>query len=123
MKKEITNLLVWYANRVAETALYTNWSDEFCRQEIKSATDGLLDEIRKQIDWDHLTREEALELGFRRWSDDQPDLYLLPLYLLPILPAGTKLICINGKEVIYDGYNVDMDTRGGLIAYGICIKE
>lgn len=122
MKPEITNCLTWYANKVAETVQYTNWSDEFCREEIKRATDRFVNELKKYIDFNNLTEEEAQELRFGKWSDDEPDLYLIPLYLLPILPIGTKLICINGDEIVYDGKNVDNDVRFGCLAYGIRVK-
>lgn len=58
-----------------------------------------------------------------RWSDAYPDLFLLPLYILPILPIGTKLITIVGEEIVYDGTNVDKDTRVGCLAYGIEIRD
>lgn len=122
MKPEITNCLTWYANQVAETVQYTNWSDEFCREEIKRATDRFVNELKKYIDFNNLTEEEAQELRFGKWSDDEPDLYLVPLYLLPILPIGTKLICINGDEIVYDGKNVDNDVRFGCLAHGIRVK-
>ena len=123
MKDEIRNCFTWYANKVAETVQYENWSDEFCRKEIKDSTDRFLIELNKYIDWSHLTKEEAIELRFGRWSDEQPDLYLLPLYILPIVPIGTKLTTIGGEEVIYDGTNVDKDIRFGLLAYGITITD
>ena len=123
MKKEIINCFTWYANRVAETVQYTCWSDEFCRKEIEKATYKMLDELNKYIDWDNLTKEEAKELRFVLWDEEQPDLYLLPLYILPILPVGTKLTAIGGEEVVYDGTNVDKDIRCGCIAYGINVKN
>ena len=123
MKDEIRNCFTWYANKVAETVQYESWSDEFCRKEIKDSTDRFLIELNKYIDWGRLTKEEAIELRFGRWSDEQPDLYLLPLYILPIVPIGTKLTTIGGEEVIYDGTNVDKDIRFGLLAYGITITD
>lgn len=123
MKPEIRNCLTWYANRVAETVQYTNWTDGFCRKEIKKDHDMFIDEIKKHIDFDKLTREEAVELRFARWDEEMPDLYLIPLYLLPAIPIGTKLTTISGDEVVYDGTNVDNDVRFGCIAYGINIKE
>ena len=123
MKQEIINCFTWYTNRVAETVQYTSWSDEYCRKTIKEATDKMLDVLSENIDWNNLTKEEAYELRFMRWSEDQPDLYLLPLYILPILPIGTKIISIFGEEIIYDGTNVDNDIRYGCIAYGIEIKD
>lgn len=122
MKQEIINCFTWYANQVAETVQYTNWSDEFCRKEISLATKNFLDELRNYIDFSNLTREEAFALRFGKW-DDESDLYLIPLYLLPIIPIGTELTCINGGKIIYDGKNVDNDVRFGCIAYGFNISK
>lgn len=120
MKQEITNCLTWYANRVAETVQYKTWSDEFCRNEVRTATMDFLSELRKHIDFSKFTKEEAVELRFGKWSDDT-NLYLIPLYLLPIVPVGAELTSINGDKVVFDGNNVDNDVRFGCIAYGINI--
>lgn len=122
MKNEIMNCLTWYANRVAETVQYKNWSDEFCRKEVCTATMDFLSELRKHIDLSKFTREEATELRFVKWTDDG-DLYLIPLYLLPIIPIGTELTCISGENIVYDGHNIDDDIRFGCLAYGIHIPE
>lgn len=123
MKIEITNCLTWYANKVAETVQYESWSDEFSRKEIRNATALMLEELKKHIDWDNLTKEDAIELRFKRWDEDIPDLFLIPLYLLPIVPFGTELTSIFGDKILYNGSNVDKDNRFGCIAYGIEIKE
>ena len=122
MKQEIINCLTWYANHVAETVQYTNLSDGFCRREIRTATMIFLSELRKHIDFSKLTREEVITLGFGK-LDDKSDIYFIPLYLLPIIPVGTELTCINGKTITYDGTNVDDDIRFGYIAWGIRIPE
>lgn len=122
MKKEIVNCLTWYANRVAETVQYTSWSDEFCRKEVRQATMDFVSELRKYIDFSKLTREEAVALRFGQWEEGG-DLYLIPLYLLPIVPVGTELTCISGKTIVYDGFNIDKDIRFGCIAWGIRIPE
>ena len=123
MKIEIRNALTWYANKIAETVQYKSWSDEYCREVVQKATDTMLDSLKKDLNWDSITKEEALELRFGQWSNEDPDLYLIPLWLLPIIPIGTKLTTIFGDEIIYDGHNVDNDTRFGCIAYGIHIKD
>lgn len=122
MKKEIMNCLTWYANRVAETVQYESWPDDFCRKEINESTNRLCKELKKYIDLHKLTREEAVELRFGKWAEGD-DLYLIPLYLLPIVPIGMELTSITGKKVIYNGLNIDNDTRFGCIAYGIHIPE
>lgn len=121
MKREIINCLTYLANRVAETTQY-NWSSDFCKKEIKEATEKFIEEFKKHIDWNNLTKEDCIELRFIKWNDDS-DLYLIPLYLLPIIPIGLKVYCINGQEIINDGTNLDNDIRLGCIAYGIKVKE
>lgn len=123
MKQEIINWFTWYANKVAETVQYESWSNEFCRKENKINTVAFLNALKEYVNWDALTKEEAIELGFIVYSKETPNLLLLPLYILPILPIGTELVSINGNKIVYDGTNVDKDTRYGWIAYGIVIED
>lgn len=122
MKKEIMNCLTYLANRVSETTQYESWSDEFSRKEIKEAEQKFVDEIKKHIDWDNLTEEDCKELRFVRW-DKESGIYLIPLYLFPIIPIGFKVYCIDGREIVNDGTNLDNDTRFGCIAYGVKPKK
>lgn len=123
MKKEIIWSLTWFANRVSETTTYTNWSDEFCRKEIQHSTDIFIDSMKRHFDWDNLTVEDAMNLRFQLWDEETPDLYLIPLYLLPILPIGMEVTSISGEKIINDGANLDNDIRFGCIAYGITIPK
>lgn len=123
MKQEIINWFTWYANKVAETVQYESWSNEFCRKENKINTVAFLNALKEYVNWDALTKEEAIELGFIVYSKETPNLLLLPLYILPILPIGTELVSINGNKIVYDGTNVDKDTRYGWIVYGIVIED
>ena len=123
MNQAVIDCFTWYANKVAETVQYESWSNEFCRKENKIHTEAFLKALKEYVNWDALTKEEAIELGFIVYSKETPNLLLLPLYILPILPIGTELVCINGNKIVYDGTNVDKDTRYGWIAYGIEIEE
>ena len=87
MKEEIRNCFTWYANRISETVQYTSWSDKFCREEVKEATDRFLKELEKYIDWNNLTIQEATELRFMKWSNN--------LYLLPLYPIILRLFTIS----------------------------
>lgn len=121
MKKEIMNCLTWYANQIEMACRYwKNPTDTY--SEIKTAQIKFLEEIKKHIDFSKLTKEEAVELRFGKWTDES-NLYLIPIYLLPILPIGIELTAIDGEKVVYDGKNVDDDTRMGCLAYGIVINE
>ena len=95
----------------------------------KESLDKLLNELKtfddKEIKnfFENLTVEKALELGFRNWSNERPNFLLIPDCFIDFIPIGMELQSISGKKVIYDGDNIDTDTRFGLLAYGINIKE
>lgn len=75
-----------------------------------------MEALKDEIDFNNLSKKEAVELRFCKWSKEDPSLYLIPIWLLPVLPVGTKLTCINGDEIVYDGKNVDNDVRFGCLA-------
>lgn len=70
-------------------------------------------------DIDKLTVDELLELGFRLWDEDAGALYLIPLGLYTSLPDGTVLTSIFGDTKIKGDDLIDLDTRFGVIAWGI----
>ena len=122
MKKEVSNILLSYANSIAPTVYYDNWSDKFSRQEVKEQTEKMIEKLKKYVNISEITQNEAIELGFMKWSDDS-DLFLIPLWLISIIPIGTHLESILGNKIIYDGNNIDLDIRGGCIAFGIHIDK
>ena len=77
--------------------------------------------LQSELDKGHLTQEqfdkavanEKKTLGLR----------LIPLYLYPSLPIGITLTSIGGEEIVFNGSNIDADTRFGCIAYGIKPKK
>lgn len=88
-------------------------SDTDVEEEISYLAKELIERKITIQEYEKKVEEQRNTLGIR----------LLPLYILPILPIGTKLVNISGKEIIYDGNNVDKDIRFGCIAYGIKIKK
>ena len=121
MKPQIMSLLTWYANQIEMACeYYQNPNDVYT--EIKIARDRFLEKLKDEIDFNNLSEQEAKELRFGKWSEEDPTLYLIPIWLFPILPVGTKLTCINGEDIVYDGHNVDNDVRFGCLAYGVRVK-
>ena len=54
------------------------------------------------------------------WWDKEQTLWLLTPAEFAALPDGTKLVAIDGEEVIKgSGQFIDDDTRFGHLAYGI----
>ena len=122
MKKEIQNCLTWLVNKISETIIY-DWKDGFKIKENKKSFEEFYEELKKHIDFTKLTVEEAKELRFKRWSDEQPNLWLFPLYLVPIIPEGLEVTSISGNKYKYEKEKADNDIRFGCVAYGIEIKE
>ena len=54
----------------------------------------------------------------KRWREIR-DLWLLTPEELQLVPNGTVLTSISNKTVIKGSDPVDLDTRAGLLAYGI----
>ena len=122
MKKEIQNFLTWLVNKISETIIY-DWKDGFKIKENKKSFEEFYEELKKHIDFTKLTVEEAKELRFKRWSDEQPNLWLFPLYLVPIIQEGLEVTSISGNKYKYEKEKADNDIRFGCVAYGIEIKE
>ena len=90
------------ANRAAETVAYGDcWGAKFCQKEVKEAHDKMVEELRKHIDWSNLTVDDCKELRFNLWSDKLP-IWLIPIWLLDVIPAGTELTSISGEKVVFN---------------------
>ena len=115
----------WLVNRISESKAYDkNWSDEFCLRDIRKAIEKYYsdDYVKGVFTLDNLTKERAKVLRFGEWSDEQPDLYLFPLWFVLFLPYGTKVIGIGGDTFEYSK-ETDLDTRFGCVAFGIELKQ
>ena len=111
MKKEIQNCLSYLANKLSESFVYDKWANEVKINELKLGFKTFYDELAKHIDFTKLTVEEAKELRFRKWDDDMPDLWLFPLYLVPIIPEGLEITYIDGSKEKYESNKMDNDIR------------
>ena len=112
-------------NRISESKAYAkHWSDEFCLEDIRKAIERYYSDnsVKEVFTLDNLTKERAKALRFGKWSDEQPDLYLFPLWFVLFLPYGTKVIGIGGDTFEYSE-ETDLDTRFGCVAFGIELKQ
>lgn len=123
MKQEIVNCLTYLANYVAETIAYEDtWSPKFCHVELSGAFSRVNEELSKHLDWSNLTERDCKALRFGKLEEGNP-LRLIPIWLYKVIPIGTELTSINGEKVIFNGHNIDLDTRYGCLAYGIIPKQ
>lgn len=70
-----------------------------------------------------LTTTEASLIGFTQWSEDDPNLYLIPAWLYPALPVGLQVTGISGEESEFSPETHDSESRYGCLAYGIHLVE
>lgn len=115
----------WLVNRISESKAYAkNWSDEFCLEDIRKAIERYYsdDYVKEVFKLDNLTKERAKALRFGKWSDEQPDLYLFPLWFVLFLPYGTKVIGIGGNTFEYSE-ETSLDIRFGCVAFGVELKQ
>lgn len=130
MKKEILELMANGFRTSVMARSYTDyWDAELVKDEVNKAVDTFTEELKKVINWSDITVENANEYGLSIWSDEDVDkLYLIPLWMLPIVPDGTELTSISGKKVVltHDEKgepNIDTDVRGGYLAYGVVFPK
>lgn len=77
--------------------------------------------LQSELNKGHLTKEEFDKKVAK--EKNTLGLRLIPLYLYPSLPVGITLTSIDGEEIVFDGSNIDTDTRFGCTAYGIKPKK
>lgn len=123
MNDSIIGYLAWYVNRLTEILQHADWSEETRKEEIIRIMETFNNGLRIPIDWESMTVKEAKLLQFKPWSIEYPNLYLIPLYLVPVIPVGMELTDIFGRKIKYDGSNLGNDVRCGCIAYGIEIEK
>ncbi len=123
-KKRYFNVIKNYkrlcSNLIANISSYENWSDDFCRSEVKELYAKLIKEFQG-VDFTQFTIDELKQLDFQIWDDT---IILMPVWVLDCLPDGTKLTTINGNEIIFNkSRGIDKDERFGATAYGFSISQ
>lgn len=114
----------WLVNRISQNKAYSeHWSKDFCLEDIREAIETYYsnDYIKEVFTLDNLTKERAEALGFHKWSENQPDLYLFPLWFVFFLPYGTNVVGIGGGTFKYTK-KTDLDIRCGCVAFGVKLK-
>jgi hypothetical protein len=125
MKKEkyfnvIKNYKRMCSSLISNISSYKNWSDEFCRSEVKDLYNKLIKEFGG-IDFTQFTMDELKQFDFQMWDDNT---ILMPVWALDCIPDGAKLTTINGNEITFDkSKGLDKDERFGCTAYGFSLSQ
>lgn len=93
----------------------------FGRWQTEEYLDKEISYLQSELNKGHLTKEEFDKKVAK--EKNTLGLRLIPLYLYPSLPVGITLTSIDGEEIVFDGSNIDTDTRFGCTAYGIKPKK
>lgn len=104
---------------------YDDWSEDTRKKEIDNSF-KILNEQFSKIDFTKCTKDELLSLGFSEFCDfdcEPNGLMLIPIWLYDALPDGIELRSILNYNVIKGKDYIDLDTRGGYLAFGIKINE
>lgn len=123
--KKALSFQCFLSNRMSKIKAYgSRMGDSTYLKEIKDSLGKYYsnEEVKDLFSISNLTAERAKILRFKRWSDENPDLYLFPLWFVLFVPYGTEVIGIDGDEFVYSE-NTDLDTRFGCVAFGIEIKQ
>jgi len=108
------------SNLVSEISSYENWSDEFCRKQVKELYSKLVEKF-DGVDFTEFTVEELKQLDFQLWDENT---ILMPVWALDCLIDGTQVVSIDGQEITFDkSKGLDKDTRFGCAAYGFTLSQ
>jgi hypothetical protein len=123
ISQKLFHILTSLAGSAAMGCAYKGWSDEFSRKENDEIWRDKSASLRRALGW-RFTRDEILSLsdddlmnlGFRLW-DEKTGIFLIPLWFWNYIAPGEEMTSIDGTTAL-SGAEIDMDVRGGCIAYG-----
>ena len=106
--------------RTAEVYSYTNWDDTFALRQIRKIPESIINMKGVfKIDPNVLTSEEMDDLGFGKWSEENP-IRLIPLWMYPFLVDTFEAGSIAGEPItVLERDKMDTDHRFGCLAYGV----
>lgn len=98
-----------------------DWSYELTGEDLHRDVKSMIKGLKSlNIDFTNLTVSDLEFLGCISMSEEQPNLYLIPLHLMQIIPEGIEVTNIfNEKIVIGPDFNRRQDIRQGLTPYAL----
>jgi hypothetical protein len=109
------------ANTVAK-----DYQDKNMSTELIDRTDKFYQSLRKTIEWQDLTREDFLKLGFINCGyedEDEWELWLIPMWLYDAIPDGIQLVDINHNIFTFKRGQTPFEIFYGCMTYGIRIPN
>lgn len=70
-------------------------------------------------DWSSLSKDTMLELGFIRYEGAKTIVWLIPLWMYPIIPENVLLTTPDGSNFIFNSKTASTNTIFNCLTYGI----
>ena len=102
--------------------IYETFDNKMVLEYVSNSRIEFLNYLKENLDWSDIDLDTCKLLGFCKWADEDPNFYLIPHYLYPIIPVGLKVKSISGGIHDWTGRE-DRDSRFGCLAYGIEVKN
>ena len=102
------------------------WSADFCKRHVIETFEKFSEanDVREVFSLENLTKERASAIGFDFWNREKfPNLMLFPLWYVFLLPYGTKIMYIDGKEDEFTEKTDRLDVSFGCVSFGINIEK
>lgn len=116
----MNEVAVYMMNTVAQIKHY-NWGNknDFAVKQSIDAYEQSIEYIRNlKLDFFDMTEMELKEYGFQKWSKDS-EIMMIPIYAYDLIEDGMVLNGVFGGMATKGTDYIDLDVRGGCIAFGI----
>lgn len=116
----VYSTLRWLANGIV-----TEYQNKSLSSELESKVDKFYYTLQGIIDWEDLTRDNLLELGFMTLADydDEWEVWLIPAWLYPIIPDGLKVATSDLREFIFRRSECPFEVYYGALTFGLKLKN
>lgn len=116
-----SRILASWANSTLEPVVFGKGASRALK-DLKKRSVAFFCAMRNHFAREHLNRKRALAIGFKPWSEERPDLLLIPLWYCGILEEGQEVTFIGGDVQKYSRTDTDHDIRYGVTSFGFEFK-
>lgn len=115
-KEQVNRCFRWLASAVTY-----DYCHETIAETTKSNANKFYESLSNSIDWDELTREDLVELGFMTWSseEDEYELWLFPVWAYPLIPNGMTVYDSKEREFIFNRSTCPFVAMYGYLIFGL----
>lgn len=117
----IHRTLRWLANLVV-----VDYENHCLTSTLTQKMDKLYSILQDTIDWNKLTKQNCIELGFVSYeahSHEPYEVFCIPAWLYPVIPEGFKVMNTSFEEFKFSRATCPFDINYGTLNYGLKFKN